>query len=340
MFDFASYIDLPLVWFGLISTAVFLYVLLDGFDLGCGILFPFAPSDKCRNKIMNSIAPFWDGNETWLVLGGGGLFAAFPLAYSIIMPALYLPIILMLLGLIFRGVAFEFRFKSHSEKEQKIWDTAFHGGSLLAALMQGIVLGNIIQGIEVTERSFSGGPLDWANGFAFFTGISLVFGYALIGAAWMVMKTNGQTQVWARKTGRYVLVFVLLALIIVSVSMPFIDERIWNIWFTTPNIYYLFPLPLTTMFLIYLLRKDFGTDREIRPFLLSITIFLLGFIGLGISLFPWLVPFEFTIWEAAAASTSQSLLLVGTVIFLPIILTYTAYSYYIFRGKSGDKPMY
>lgn len=339
MFDLSPWLDLPLIWGVLIATAVFLYVLLDGFDLGCGILFPFAPSDKCRNKIMNSIAPFWDGNETWLVLGGGGMFAAFPVAYSILMPALYLPVILMLLGLIFRGVAFEFRFKTDG-KDRKIWDVSFHVGSLLAAFMQGVILGNFVQGITVSDRSFAGGGLDWANGFAIFTGVSLVFGYALIGATWLIWKCQGETQIWARHVANYVFTFVLLAMGIVSVCMPFIDARVANLWFSTPNIYMLAPIPLLTIGAFFLLWRDLQKECEVRPFLITILIFILGYIGLGISMFPWIVPFNFTIWDAAAVSTSQSILLVGTVVFLPIILAYTAYSYYVFRGKVGDESYY
>jgi cytochrome d ubiquinol oxidase subunit II len=340
MIDFSTWLDLPLIWGLLIATAVFLYVVLDGFDLGCGILFPFAPSDKCRSRIMNSIAPFWDGNETWLVLGGGGLFVAFPVAYTILMPALYLPIMLMLMGLIFRGVAFEFRFKA-AEKDRKLWDMAFHGGSLLAAFMQGVVLGNFIQGVEVDGRNFAGGSLDWANGFAIVTGISLVFGYALLGATWLVMKTEDETQAWARNAAKYVLGFVAIAMAVVSIAMPFIDERISELWFSSPNIYYLLPIPLLTAFAFITLWRDLHKDvREVRPFLLSLALFLLGYIGFGISLYPWIVPFEFTLWDAAAASTSQSITLIGTAIMLPIILGYTAYCYYIFRGKSGHEAMY
>lgn len=339
MLDFSPWLDLPLIWGVLIATAVFLYVLLDGFDLGCGILFPFAPSEKCRNKIMNSIAPFWDGNETWLVLGGGGLFAAFPVAYAILMPALYLPIILMLIGLIFRGVAFEFRYKTEG-KDRKLWDASFHAGSLLAAFMQGVVLGNFVQGVEVVDRSFAGGALDWANGFAMVTGVALIFGYALIGATWLIWKCEGETQDWARRVANYVFVFVALGMGVVSLCMPFIDERVASLWFSSPNIFFLAPIPLLTLGAFFMLWRDLHTKREVRPFLLTIVIFLLGYVGLGISMFPWLVPFSFTIWDAAAVSTSQSLLLIGTVIFLPIILAYTAYSYYVFRGKSSEKSYY
>ncbi|WHA07199.1 cytochrome d ubiquinol oxidase subunit II [Candidatus Megaera polyxenophila] len=339
MLDFSSWLDLPLIWGFLIATAVFLYALLDGFDLGCGILFLFAPSDKCRDRIMNSIAPFWDGNETWLILGGGGMFAAFPVAYAILMPALYLPVIFMLLGLIFRGVAFEFRFKS-SEEHRKIWDIAFHAGSLLAAFMQGVILGNFVQGVEVNGRSFAGGPLDWANGFSIVTGLSLIFGYALLGATWLIMKTEDITQSWARGIASYVLVYVGLAMAIVSISMPFIDKRIIELWFSLPNFFYLLPIPLFTALGFVLLWKDLKSSNEVRPFFLTIVLFFLSYLGIGISLYPWIVPFKFTIWEAAAVSTSQSLLLVGVIIFLPIILIYTAYSYYVFRGKTSHERMY
>ena len=339
MLDFSSWLDLPLIWGFLIATAVFIYALLDGFDLGCGILFLFAPSDKCRDRIMNSIAPFWDGNETWLILGGGGMFAAFPVAYAILMPALYLPVIFMLLGLIFRGVAFEFRFKS-SEEHRKIWDIAFHAGSLLAAFMQGVILGNFVQGVEVNGRSFAGGPLDWANGFSIVTGLSLIFGYALLGATWLIMKTEDITQSWARGIASYVLVYVGLAMAIVSISMPFIDKRIIELWFSLPNFFYLLPIPLFTALGFVLLWKDLKSSNEVRPFFLTIVLFFLSYLGIGISLYPWIVPFKFTIWEAAAVSTSQSLLLVGVIIFLPIILIYTAYSYYVFRGKTSHERMY
>ena len=339
MLDFSVWIDLPFVWGGLIATAVLLYVLLDGFDLGCGIIFPFAPSDDCRSRIMNSIAPFWDGNETWLVLGGGGLFAAFPVAYSILMPALYLPIILMLLGLIFRGVAFEFRFKA-PEGQRKIWEVSFHAGSLLAAFMQGVILGNFVQGIEVEGRNFAGGALDWANGFSIVTGLSMIFGYALLGATWLIMKTDNITQKWARSVASYVLPYVCLSMIVVSISMPFVEQRITDLWFTPPTFFYLLPIPTLTGAGFILLWCDLNSSHETRPFFTTITLFLLGYLGLGISIYPWIVPFKFTIWEAAAAPTSQSLLLIGIVIFLPIILAYTAYSYYVFRGKSSHESMY
>ena len=338
MFSFDSFLDLPLIWYGLITTAIFLYVILDGFDLGVGILFPFAPSEKCRDRMMNSIAPFWDGNETWLVLGGGGLFAAFPLAYAVLMPALYIPIILMLLGLVFRGVAFEFRFKANSSR--KIWDQAFHFGSLLATFSQGVVLGAFVQGVTVQGRSFAGGAFDWLTAFSVMTGLALVCGYTLLGSTWLIMKTEDETQQWARQCAIYVLVFVAVFMGLVSLSMPFLNTDIKNLWFSWPNILMLSPMPLLSAGMLVVLWKDLRRQREYRPFLLSLGLFLMNYIGLGISMWPWLVPFEITFRQAAAAPESQSLLLVGTVIMLPIILTYVGYCYYIFRGKSSHEATY
>jgi cytochrome d ubiquinol oxidase subunit II len=339
MFSFESFLDLPLIWFCLIATAIFLYVMLDGFDLGVGILFPFAPSDQCRDRMMNSIAPFWDGNETWLVLSGGCLFAAFPLAYAVLMPALYIPVILMLLGLIFRGVAFEFRFKA-SGQSRRIWDYAFHFGSLVAALTQGIILGAFVQGVEVQGRSFAGGPFDWLNAYSVMTGIAVAFGYCLLGATWLVMKTDEVTQQWARKCASYVLGYVGLFLGIVSLSMPMMNADIKALWFGLPNSIYLLPVPLMTLALFAMIWRDLHKGREYRPFFLSIGVFLMGYIGLGISLWPWLVPFEITFRQAAAADRSQSLMLVGAVIMLPVVLTYTAFNYYLFRGKSSHESIY
>jgi cytochrome bd ubiquinol oxidase subunit II len=338
MFSFEGFVDLPLVWFGLIGTAILLYVLLDGFDLGVGILFPFAPSNQCRDRMMNSIAPFWDGNETWLVLGGGGLFAAFPLAYAILMPALYMPVIFMLLGLIFRGVAFEFRFKAN--RSRPVWDYAFHFGSLAATFMQGMALGAFVQGVRIEGRSFAGGPFDWLNAFSVMTGMALVFGYALLGATWLVMKTDGITQDWARKCAAYVLGYVGLFLAIVSVSVPLMNPGVRTLFFSTPNFFYLLPIPMVTAAFFIMIWRDLHTGREYRPFFLSLGVFLTGYMGLGISLWPWLVPFQVTFRQAAAAAPSQSLLLVGTIIMLPVVLTYTGFCYYLFRGKASHESAY
>jgi cytochrome d ubiquinol oxidase subunit II len=339
MFSFENFVDLPLIWYGLIATAIFLYVLLDGFDLGVGVLFPFAPSDQCRDRMMNSIAPFWDGNETWLVLGGGGLFAAFPLAYAVLMPALYVPVIIMLLGLIFRGVAFEFRFKA-TGKSRRIWDDAFHFGSLVAAFMQGVIIGAIVQGIKVEGRSYAGGAFDWLNAYSVMTGVAVVFGYALLGATWLVMKTENETQDWARKSASYVIGYVVIFLAIVSISMPIMNAQIRTLWFSLPNFFFLLPIPAASLVLLITIWRDLHAGREYRPFLLSFGVFLTGYLGIAISMWPYLVPFEITFRKAAAAPESQSLLLIGTVIMLPLVLLYTGYCYYIFRGKASHESAY
>ena len=338
MFSFESFIDLPLIWSGLIATAVLLYVLLDGFDLGLGILFPFAPSDSCRNKMMNSIAPFWDGNETWLVLGGGGLFAAFPLAYAVVMPAMYIPVILMLLCLIFRGVAFEFRFKGGA-RSRMVWGHVFHFGSLGAAMMQGMILGGLVQGITVEGRSFAGGAFDWLTAFSFMTGLGVVAGYVLLGATWMVLKTDGETQKWARRVGQYIWIFVAIFMGLVSLWVPYLENDIHARWFGEYFVY-LCPIPVLTTVLFGTLVYGLYKGREYMPFVSAILIFVMGFAGLAISMWPWVVPYQITIWDAAAANESLSLMLIGVAIMLPVILGYTAYCYHIFRGKVGDEHHY
>jgi len=288
--------------------------------------------------MMNSIAPFWDGNETWLVLSGGGSFAAFPVAYAVLMPALYMPVIFMFLGLVFRGVAFEFRFKA--EKSRPIWDYAFHYGAIVAAFMQGTILGTLVQGVRVEGRSFAGGAFDWLTAYSFMTGIALVFGYALLGATWLVMKTDGITQEWARKCASYVLGYVGLFLVIVSISMPIMNSSVRALWFSLPTLFYLVPIPILTAGLFVLIWRDLHRARESRPFFASMGVFVTGYLGLGISLWPWVVPFQITFRHAAAAATSQSFLLVGTVVILPVILVYTAFCYYVFRGKASHEGTY
>lgn len=339
MFNFSSFLDLPLIWGGIIAVAIFLYVLLDGFDLGVGILFPFAPSEDCRHKMMNSIAPFWDGNETWLVLGGGGLLAAFPLAYAILLPAFYIPVIFMLLGLIFRGVAFEFRFKA-SQKTQKVWDYSFHFGSLAASFSQGVILGSYVEGIAVNGRSFAGGHFDWLSPFSIMTGCAVVCGYALLGSTWIIMKTDHKTQEWARKVTRYILIYVALFMGLVSLWVPFLNDEIFKRWFSMPNLAYLSPIPLVTVGVLIGLYVSLLKKREIAPFFLSISFFSLGYFGLAISLWPWIVPYKVSLWQAAADPKSLSLMLVGTSLFLPFVLGYTFYSYYVFRGKSSRQEWY
>jgi cytochrome bd ubiquinol oxidase subunit II len=329
---------LPVIWAALLGTAVAMYVILDGFDLGIGILFPFAKTERERDQMMNSVAPFWDGNETWLVLGGGGLWVAFPQAYAVIMPALYLPVIVMLLGLIFRGVAFEFRWVALTSK--KYWNFAFAAGSTLAAFCQGLILAGLLEGIKVENGVFAGGSFDWATPFAVLCGLGVVTGYALLGATWLVMKTDGAVAERARAQAKVLLIAVLAFMAVVSVWTPLAFERIAARWFSTPNIYFLWPVPLVTALVALMIWRWLDQGREIPPFLASIALFLLGYLGLVISTFPYLVPPVLTIWQTAAAPASQIFLLVGTVALLPIIFGYIVFVYWLFRGKVREGEGY
>jgi cytochrome bd ubiquinol oxidase subunit II len=329
---------LPVVWAAIIGVAVAMYVILDGFDLGLGILFPFTPEEERRDVMMNSVAPFWDGNETWLVLGGGGLFVAFPLAYAIIMPGLYLPVIIMLLGLIFRGVAFEFRWTA--KPNHQFWDNAFAWGSIVAAFMQGVVLGGFLQGIHVENRQFAGGALDWFAPFPLFTGLALVVGYALLGTTWLVMKTEGELAVNARRWAQHLLLGTLLIMAVISLWTPLAFERIADRWFSWPNILYLSPVPLLTAAAAFACWYGLTRGRDVMPFLSAVALFLLGFLGLAISNVPYLVPPSVTVWEAAAVPQSQIFMLVGVLIMLPLILGYTVFVYWTFRGKVREGEGY
>jgi cytochrome bd ubiquinol oxidase subunit II len=327
---------LPLIWAGIIGAAVALYVILDGFDLGIGILFPFARSEAERRQMMASIAPFWDGNETWLVMGGVGLLVAFPPAYSILMPALYLPVIVMLLALVFRGVAFEFSELGRS----RAWHAAFAGGSALAALCQGVILGGMIQGVRVENGAFAGGAFDWATPFAALCGLGVVAGYALLGATWLVMKTKGPLAQSARRQSKLLLLAVLAFMAAVSLWTPLAFPRIAERWFALPNLLYLWPVPLVTALTAFAAWRALVKEYDVAPFAAAIALFLLGYLGLVISLFPYLVPPALTIWQAAAAPKSQMFMLVGTFVLLPLVLAHTAYVYWLFRGKIGPGESY
>lgn len=324
-------IDFTPLWTLILGLAVFLYVLLDGFDLGVGILYGFAPDLKSRNLAMNSIAPIWDGNETWLVLGGIGLMAAFPLAFAIIMPAVYFPILIMLLSLVFRGVAFEFRFRD--SERRTFWDHAFCYGSTCATFAQGVVLGAFIQGFETQGRQFSGGSFDCFTLFSFFTGAALVFGYGLLGAGWLVLKTHDALQDRARRWGRVCLIGVLTAVAVVSLWTPFLDAEIAHRWFSWPNIAFLAPVPLATAALAWWCWRALNSRAELAPFLSAVGLFSLSYLGIAISLWPMIVPRAYTLWEAAASPSTQAFLAVGTLFLLPVILMYTGWSYWVFRGK-------
>jgi cytochrome d ubiquinol oxidase subunit II len=329
-------IDLPLVWGLLIAFAVLAYVVLDGFDLGIGILFPRLRRGDERDRAMNSVAPVWDGNETWLVLGGGGLFAAFPLAFAIVMPALYAPIIAMLLGLVFRGVAFEYRWRDPGH--QNWWDLSFAAGSLVATFAQGIVLGAFVQGIAVEGRAYGGGWWDWLTPFSLLTGVALAAGYGFLGAAWLILKTDGDLRARAYGIAMPLLFAVLAAIGAVSLWTPFLAPDIAARWFALPNLIVLAPVPLMVALLALLLWRALRRRIDSQPFPLALGLFLLSYVGLGVSNYPYVVPRSVTIWDAAAPDASLAFLLVGAAILLPLILGYTAHAYWVFRGKvrSGE----
>ena len=338
-------LDLPLVWAVVLATAVLLYVLLDGFDLGVGALFAFATPEE-RDVMTASIAPVWDGNETWLVLGGGGLFAAFPLAYGVIMSAFYIPIMLMLAALIFRGVAFEFR--AHGRKSGRtFWTFAFSAGSILAVVSQGFVLGAFVQGITVKDQAFAGGTFDWLTPFSALTAISLTLGYALLGATWLIGKAEGGLQAKARQWAKGLAVAVAVCMGMVSLATLSVNPRVagrWGLSMTSINWTKLAPLapaPIlgaTALTLLFLAARS--AKSQISPYLFAATAFLAGYAGLAVSIVPYLVPYQLTIWDCAAKDNALALMLVGVVIMLPIILTYTAFVYWIFRGKAKVEHSY
>ena len=332
-------IDLSLIWAVIIAFGVMMYVVMDGFDLGIGILFPFVKSAGERDVMMNTVAPVWDGNETWLVLGGAALFGAFPLAYAVVLSALYLPLIFMLLGLIFRGVAFEFRFKAKAAKRH-IWDKAFIGGSLTATFFQGVALGAYIDGFEVVDRVYVGGALDWLTPFSLFCGLALIAAYALLGCTWLIMKTEGRLQQQMHDMARP-LVLVLLAVTgIVSLWTPLAHAEIAERWFSLPNIFWFMPVPLLVLLCTWALLRAVARNANYAPFLLTLTLIFLGYSGLGISLWPNIIPPSISIWDAAAPPQSQGFILVGALFIIPFILMYTAWSYYVFRGKVTEEDGY
>jgi cytochrome bd ubiquinol oxidase subunit II len=324
-------LDLVPIWTLILGMAVFFYVLLDGFDLGVGMLYGLAPDARSRNLIMNSIAPIWDGNETWLVLGGLGLLAAFPIAFAVIIPAVYFPILVMLLALVFRGVAFEFRASDSENKT--FWDHAFCFGSAIATFAQGVVLGSFIQGFQVSNQQFGGTSFSFLSPFTILTGIALMFGYGLLGAGWLILKTDGEVQAAARRHGRICLIAVLAAIGFVSIYTPLMSEAIAARWFAWPNMALVAPVPLATALLVFFTWRALNSEAEVIPFVGAMGLFTLSYVGIAISLFPMIVPYHFTLWEAASSPRTQAFLLVGTLFLLPVILMYSAWSYWVFRGK-------
>ncbi|AZS51152.1 cytochrome d ubiquinol oxidase subunit II [Entomomonas moraniae] len=325
-------IDLSLIWAALILIGVAMYVFMDGFDLGIGILFPFVKDAEEKDILINTVAPVWDGNETWLVLGGAALFGAFPLAYAVILDALTIPLTLMLLGLIFRGVAFEFRFKA-TPSHRAFWDKAFVIGSLIATFFQGVTIGAFIYGFEVVDRHFVGGYFDWFTFFPLFCGVGLIIAYALLGSTWLIMKTEHHLQAKMKQIASYLVGIFFIVLIIISIITPMLHKQIAERWFNMPNIFILSVVPLLVVLISYGIWKACHKEVHSSPFILSLFLIFLGLFGFVISVWPYVIPTSITIWEAAAPAQSQLFALIGTLFILPIVLMYTAWTYYVFRGK-------
>jgi cytochrome bd ubiquinol oxidase subunit II len=307
-------------------------VVMDGFDLGIGILFPFVRDRADRDTMINTVAPVWDGNETWLVLGGAALLAAFPLAYSVLLSALYLPLVLMLAGLIWRGVAFEFRFKSN-EQQKVFWSKAFSWGSYIATFSQGVCLGAFINGFKVTGPSYLGGAMDWLTPFSLFTGVGLVVAYALLGSTWLIMKTEGTLQRRMIALARPV-TFALLAVIgVISLWTPLTHPEVATRWFSLPNLFYFSPVPLLVLATTWAILSALKRVTHATPFLLTLFLMLLGYSGFAISLWPNIIPPNVSIRQAAGPAESLGFTLVGALLIIPVILAYTSWSYFVFRGK-------
>jgi len=321
----------PVFFAALAALAVIIYVLADGFDLGVGIIFMAAPREADRDAMMGSLEPVWDGNETWLVMGGTLLFAAFPVAYAVLLPALYVPIIGMLLALVVRGVAFSFR--ENATRSRGVWSWAFSLASLTAAFCQGLVLGGIVQGVSVRDGAFAGGVFDFVSILGVLCGVGLVAGYALLGASWTIWRSNGPTQTFAREIAHAALLLAMAMMAIVSAWTAWHEPAIAARWFSWPNIALLAPVPAVTALAAWTLWRSLWGARDIRPFLLSITLFLLGFGGLAVSLWPYIVPRSVTIWQGAADPASLAFIAPGLIVVMPIVLGYQFHAYRVFRGK-------
>ncbi|MGE5517902.1 MAG: cytochrome d ubiquinol oxidase subunit II [Bacteroidota bacterium] len=331
-------IDLPFIWAALIAFAVLAYVVLDGFDLGVGILFPALGCEADRDLAINTVAPVWDGNETWLVLGGGGLFAVFPLAYAVVMPALYIPIVVMLLALTFRGVAFEFRWRTRRWK--RVWDASFFLGSALAAFAQGLALGALVQGIPIQGRAYAGGAWDWLTPFSLLTGVALMVGYALLGATWLVMKTEGTLRSRAVRFSWRAGLATLVLVGLVSLWTPFLNPVYLQRWFGMPNVLFTIWVPALLLVAAWAFVRGLRRGWDRWPFLAAQGMFVLSYVGLGISFYPHMVPPSLTIHAAAGPDASLGFLLVGAAVLVPIILAYTGYAYWVFRGKTDPRGGY
>lgn len=330
-------IDLSVIWGVIIAFGLMMYVIMDGFDLGLGILFPLISDSSERDVMMNTVAPVWDGNETWAVLGAAALYGAFPLAYSVILEALYLPLVLVLAGLIFRGVAFEFRFKAHPRKRH-LWDKAFIGGSVLATFFQGVAIGTYISGIPVQNRQFAGSALDWLAPFPLFCGVGLILAYALLGSTWLLIKTDGMLESRMRHYSRPLLYLLAMVIVVICAWTAWLHADIAQRWFAGSHWIRSALIAGLAVLAVVVIQKTLRKRHSHLPFMGVVTLVFLGYLGLAISIWPNIVPPSINLWQAAAPLTSQLFALMGALFIIPIILAYTFWSYHVFRGKvkAGD----
>ena len=325
------------LWVVLVGLVLMLYVLLDGFSLGVGILYPFAGSERERDIMMGSIGPVWDANQTWIVFGGGALFATFPMIYTVLFSALYIPLLTFLFGLIFRGVAFEFRANS---THKTAWDRAFFGGSVIAAFAQGVTLGGYLSGIVVKDGFFAGGAFDWLSPFNLMVGCALVAGYALLGATYLLIKTTGDVQRRAYRQALTAAAVVAAFMVIVSIWTPIHTPFIAQRWWSAPRMYYVWIFPLVGIGAFIGLIMTLRKGKERWPFVFSVALFVSAYLGLQTGIYPNALLPDVTIFEAAAQRRTQMITLIGTLIVLPFVLGYTLYSYRVFRGKVTEGAGY
>ncbi|MFG3817830.1 cytochrome d ubiquinol oxidase subunit II [Limnothrix redekei] len=322
---------LPQVWFVVLALFLFLYVILDGFDLGVGILSLTSSNEERRSLLMTSLGNVWDANETWLVVMGGALFGAFPLAYGTILSALYIPIFIMIFGLIFRAVAFEFR--EHSQRKL-FWNLAFGIGSFMAALGQGFALGSVIEGIAVDGAGhFIGSSWDWLDWRSLLVALTLIQGYVLIGSTYLILKTEGDLQKTHFQTAKLAAITTLIGAVLITIVTPVFYEAVRTRLFSPPLLYIFITIPLLGLLLVGLLLRSLIQQEERTPFVWTILIFLLTFIGLGLIIFPYIIPTQITIYQAAAAPSALVFMIIFVGFLIPIMIFYNIYQYVVFRGK-------
>jgi len=326
--------DLVALWAGLVALVMILYVILDGISLGVGLLFPTALEGSERDTLMGSIAPVWDANQTWLVFGGGAIFASFPVVYGVLSSALYIPLVAFLAGLIFRGVAFEFRA---SAKRKASWDKGFFLGSLLAVFSQGLTLGGILSGVSVKDLHFAGGALDWLNPFSLMVGVALMPGYALLASCYLIIKTSGPVQERAYRQAKKATWGVIFFMAVVTVWTPIHYPVVMSNWFSAPRIYFVWIFPVLGLACFWALLGSLKARKEVAPLIWAVGIFLSGYLGLATSFYPYAIPPTVTFREAASQRETLSFLLWGALIVLPVVVGYLIYSYAVFKGKVGEE---